>query len=164
MLTVSVLSSSATKFCASTSFIFSSMSTMFGCKVDEIFQCQDSTQAACSSGNSVVRESSSGYFLVKNLQTLLKIPHNSSDEKKRMMWKNHEELKEKLQKVMTNNLHLHNIFHQRSSLPYTGKENWLHFITKTIGNTTSSPYYTAGVAIPFVRNMWRSVSIPVLKE
>lgn len=116
--------------CASTSFIFSSMSTVFGCKVDEIFQCQDSTQAACSSGNSVVKESSSGYFLVKNLQTFVKSPHNSSDKKKRRMWKNHEELKEKLHKVMTNNLHLHNIFHQCSSLPYTGKENWLHFITK----------------------------------
>lgn len=59
------------------------MSTMFDCKADEIFQCQDSTQAACSSGNSVVKESSSGYFLVKNLQTLVKSPHNSSDKKKK---------------------------------------------------------------------------------
>ena len=136
------------------------------------FQCQDSTQATCVSGEEeepVPCLWMSGYFLAKNLKTFLKSHHNSSDKKKQnktkknttqiwRIWKNYEELKEKLNKVMTTNLHLHNIFHQCSSIPYTRKENWLHFITTTFQNTTSSPYYTAGVAITF-DGMCEEVSI-----
>jgi len=49
------------------------------------FQCQDSTQATCVSGEEeepVPCLWMSGYFLAKNLKTFLKSHHNSSDKKK----------------------------------------------------------------------------------
>lgn len=132
-LIVSILSPSVTKFYASISFMFSSASTLFGCKVDGIFSARTPLKPLAPQGEEeepVLCFWMSGYFLVKNFKVFLKSHHNSSGKKKirkkhHQPWrisKNHEELKEKLNTVMTNHLYLHNIFHQCSSLPYTSKE------------------------------------------
>lgn len=133
--------------------MFSSMSTLFGCKSNGIFHARTPHKLLAPLGEkqeTILCLWMSGYFLVKKNIKLLAVTK--------------KKLKEILNKVMTNNLYLGNLFHQCSSPPYTRKENWLHFITKIIRNTILSPYYTAGAAIPFVRNIQRSISIPALNS
>lgn len=128
MLTTSLLSPSVTKFCANTSFMLASMSTLFDCKVDGISTAKTPLKPFAPLGEEepVPWLWMSGYFLVKNYKSFLKSHHNSIDKKKRKKKrKNLEDLKEpwrveRKTKVMMNNLHLHNIFHQCSSLPYRG--------------------------------------------
>lgn len=130
MLTMSLLSPSVTKFCANTSFRLASMSILSDCKVDGIFRAKTPLKPFAPLGKEepISWLWMSGYLLVKNQKSFLKSHHNSIDQKKKKKnqeRKNLEDLKERWRverktKVMSNNLHLHNIFHQSSSLPYRG--------------------------------------------
>lgn len=68
MLTMSLLSPSVTKFCANTSFALASMSTLFDCKVDGIFNAKTPLKPSALLGEEepVPWLWMSGYFLVKN--------------------------------------------------------------------------------------------------
>lgn len=68
MLTMSLLSPSVTKFCANTSFMLASMSTLSDCKVDAIFKAKTPLKPFTPLGEEepVSWLWMSGYLLVKN--------------------------------------------------------------------------------------------------
>lgn len=70
-----------------TSFIFSSMSTLFGCKVEGIFSARTLLKLLASLGEEEKPVQClwmfGAYFLAKNFKTFLKSHHNSSHKKKK---------------------------------------------------------------------------------
>ena len=127
MLTVSVLSPSVTKFCASTSFMFFFNVHIIVLQSSSDFQRQGSTQASCALGEEkepLLHPWMSEALWLKMLKLSSKVTH--WQWQKIWVWDNNKELKEELNKVMTNDLLFCNVFHQCSSVPYAEKENILH--------------------------------------
>lgn len=102
MLIVSIHSPSATKVHASTSFMFSSTSTLFGYKVDGIFGARTPLKPLAPQGEEeepVLHLCMSGYFLVKNFKAFLKSHHSSSNQEKEKSTVNPEEFQRTMKRV-----------------------------------------------------------------